>query len=289
MDAGAAHEPVMVDAVIGFLGGRGTVIDMTLGLGGHAEALLEAGVDRLIGIDRDPEAVSIATERLARFGTRFRAVVARFSDVPAENRADGVLYDLGVSSLQLDRPERGFSFRSGGPLDMRMGPEGRSAMELVNELPEEELGRLIFELGEERRARRVAAAIVRARSREPIRTTDRLARVVAGAVGGRRGGPHPARRTFQALRIAVNRELEELAASLPRAVGVLAPGGRVVAIAYHSLEDRIVKRSFREEPRLEVLTRKPLRPSEEEVVRNPRARSARLRAAELRDAEQVAA
>ncbi|HEX9717804.1 MAG TPA: 16S rRNA (cytosine(1402)-N(4))-methyltransferase, partial [Actinomycetota bacterium] len=145
---------------------------------------------------------------------------------------------------------------------------------------EEELARVLFDYGEERRARRVAAAIARARGRSPIRTTDELARVVAGAVGRRRGGPHPARRTFQALRIAVNRELEELAASLPRAVGLLTPGGRVVAIAYHSLEDRIVKRFFVEEPRLMVLTKKPLRPSPEEVARNPRARSAKLRAAE---------
>jgi 16S rRNA (cytosine1402-N4)-methyltransferase len=271
----------MVAEVTRFLGGRGTVVDMTLGAGGHAEALLEAGVDRLIGIDRDPEAIREATERLARFGARFTAVSARFSDMPVENRVDGVLYDLGVSSMQLDRPERGFSYRNPGPLDMRMGPEGDSAMDLVNSLPEEELANLIYGYGEERRSRRVAAAIVRARSRHPIETTDELARVVAGALGARRGGPHPARRTFQALRIAVNRELEELTASLPRAVSVLAPGGRVVAISYHSLEDRIVKRFFLGEPSLEVLTRKPLRPSAAEGVRNPRARSARLRAAEL--------
>jgi len=270
----------MVAEVVRFLGGRGTVVDMTIGAGGHAEALLESGVERLVGIDRDPVAIELAKERLSRFGPRFVPMQARFSDVPAGNRVDGVLYDLGVSSMQLERPERGFSYRHSGPLDMRMGPEGPSAMELVNRAPEEELSRILFEYGEERRARQVAAAISRARARRPIETTDELVRIVAGAVGRRRGGPHPARRTFQALRIAVNRELEELAASLPRTAGVLAPGGRVVVISYHSLEDRIVKRFFIAEPSLEVLTKKPLRPSAAETTRNPRARSARLRTAE---------
>ena len=280
---GAGHEPVMVDEVIRFLAGRGTVLDLTLGAGVHAEALLASGVQLLVGVDRDPEAVRLAAERLASFGPRFRAVTARFSQMPAENRVDGVLFDLGVSSLQLDRPERGFSYREGGPLDMRMGGEEEgttSAREIVGSAPEEELARIIHEYGDERRSRRVAAALVRARSRAPIETTDELARVVAGAVGRRRGGPHPARRTFQALRIAVNRELEELAASLPRAVGILAPGGRVVVIAYHSLEDRIVKRFFLDAPELEVLTGKPLRPRAAEAARNPRSRSARLRCAQ---------
>lgn len=278
MEAGG-HEPVMVAEVVRFLGERATVIDMTLGAGGHAEALLEAGVERLVGVDRDPNAIATATERLRRFGARFSAVTARFSDVPAENRVDGVLYDLGLSSMQLDSAERGFSYRKDGPLDMRMGPEGETAMDLVNFASEVELARILFEYGEERASRRVAAAIVRARSRQPIRRTDELARVVAGAVGARRGGPHPARRTFQALRIAVNRELEELTASLPRAVGALAPGGRLVAISYHSLEDRIVKRFLLQEPSLEILTKKPLTPSKAEAARNPRARSAKLRAA----------
>ncbi len=275
----------MAAEVIGFLGGRGTVIDMTLGAGGHAEALLGSGVARVIGIDRDPEAVEVAAARLSRYGDRFRAVVARFSDVPAGNRVDGVLYDLGVSSMQLDRPERGFGYRRPGPLDMRMEREGPTAKELVNDASEEDLVRILLEYGEERRARRVAAAIVRARGRGPIETTDELARVVAGALGARRGGPHPARRTFQALRIAVNRELEELAASLPRAANVLAPGGRVVVIAYHSLEDRIVKRFFLESTALRVLTKRPLRPSAEEAARNPRSRSAKLRAAERASGE----
>ena len=278
------HEPVMVQEVVRLLGGRGTVIDMTLGAGGHAEALLRSGVGRLIGLDRDPDAIRLATERLARFGERFTAVRTRFSDVPAEDRVDGVLFDLGVSSMQLDRGERGFSFRTAGPLDMRMEREGESAMDIVNTADETELANILFEYGEERRSRRVAAAIVRARARAPITTTDELARIVASALGSRRGGPHPARRTFQALRIAVNRELEELAASLPRAAGVLAPGGRVVAISYHSLEDRIVKRFLNDAPDLEVLTKKPLRASSAEAGRNPRARSAKLRAAEKREA-----
>ncbi len=279
------HEPVMVEEVLRLLGGMGKVIDMTVGAGGHAEALLRSGVERVIGVDRDPEALRIASARLAAFGDRFVAVRSRFSEVPAENRADGVLFDLGVSAMQLERAERGFSYRQGGPLDMRMGgsqePGTTSAVDLVKKLPEEELARILFEYGEERRARRVAAAIARARARSPITTTDELARVVAGAVGRRRGGPHPARRTFQALRIAVNRELEELTASLPRAVGLLTPGGRVVVISYHSLEDRVVKRFFASEPRLTLLSKKPLRPSEREIARNPRARSAKLRAAEL--------
>jgi 16S rRNA (cytosine1402-N4)-methyltransferase len=279
-----SHRPVMVDEVVRFLGGASTVIDATLGAGGHAEALLDAGVERVIGMDRDPEAIELATRRLSGFGERFTAVRTRFSQLPAENRVDGVLYDLGVSSMQLDRPERGFSYRASGPLDMRMGPDAESAMDLVNEASEEELARIVFEYGEEHRSRRVASAIVRARSRAPIRTTDELARVVASALGSRRGGPHPARRTFQALRIAVNRELEELSASLPRAVEALAPGGRVVAISYHSLEDRIVKRFVNARQDLEILTKKPLRPSSAEAAANPRSRSAKLRAAERRSA-----
>ena len=279
------HVPVMVAEVVSFLADsrRARVLDMTLGAGGHAEALLEAGVERVIGVDRDPAALTLAHERLVRFGERFRAVHSTFAEVAAEvvdGEVDGVLYDLGVSSMQLDLAERGFGYRTDGPLDMRMGgPEDDvpSAADLVNHLPERELADLIFEYGGEHRSRRIAHAIVR---RRPITTTDQLAGVVVGAVGRRPGGPHPARRTFQALRIAVNREIEELAASLPRAVGLLAPGGRVVVIAYHSLEDRVVKSAFRDDDRLRALTKKPVRPSEEEVDRNPRARSARLRAAE---------
>jgi 16S rRNA (cytosine1402-N4)-methyltransferase len=274
----------MVDEVLRYLRDGRTVLDLTLGAGGHAEALLEAGVERVIGVDRDPDAIEVAAARLMRFGDRFGAVQARFSTMPAENRVDGALLDLGVSSLQLDRPERGFSYRREGPLDMRMERQGESALDLVNTADEEELARILFELGEERRSRRVAAAIVRARARAPISTTDELARVVASALGARRGGPHPARRTFQALRIAVNRELEELAAALPRAVELLAPGGRLVVISYHSLEDRIVKRFLMTNPDLDVLTTKPLTPSKAERARNPRSRSAKLRAAEKKDA-----
>jgi 16S rRNA (cytosine1402-N4)-methyltransferase len=292
------HEPVMVAEVVEFLtGGWGTgetgagrsVADMTVGAGGHAAALLDAGVGRVIGFDRDPEALRIARERLARYGDRFTAVHRRFSQVgeaEATGPLHGVLFDLGVSSMQLDEPARGFGYRVDGPLDMRMGDrsgEGEqpvSAADLVNDLPEDELADLLFELGQEHRSRRIAAAIGRARQRARIETTDQLAGVVASAVGRRPGGPHPARRTFQALRIAVNRELEELATSLPRAVGLLGPGGRVVVLSYHSLEDGIVKRAFRDDERLRVLTKKPVRPTPSEAARNPRSRSAKLRAAE---------
>ena len=283
--ADEAHVPVLTEEIVELMRGADTVIDMTVGAGGHAEALLEAGVGRVVGVDRDPEALELAGERLARFGDRFVPVRARFSEVPriaeeASIRAvEGTLFDLGVSSLHLDRPDRGFSYREEGPLDMRMGPEGPTAGDIVNRLPEEELARIIFEHGEERASRRIARAIVRAREREPIETTAQLARIVAGAAPGRRRGPHPARRTFQALRIAVNEEVEELTASLPQAVGLLAPGGRIAAVSYHSIEDRIVKRAFLGDERLEVLTKKPVRPGEREMRRNRRARSAKLRAA----------
>jgi 16S rRNA (cytosine1402-N4)-methyltransferase len=278
------HEPVMAAEVVALLGGRRTVLDMTLGAGGHAEALLDAGVERIVGVDRDPEAVIVSSERLAAFGDRVRTVEAVFSEVDGDlvgEEVDGVLFDLGVSSMQLDRSDRGFSFRLDAPLDMRMGEGARepgpTAADLVNTTGEQELADLIYRYGDERRSRRIAAAIVRNR---PIHATGQLAGVIVSAVGRRPGGPHPARRTFQALRIAVNRELEELAASLPRAVGLLGPGGRVVVISYHSLEDGLVKRTFREDPRLLVLTKKPVRTSEAERARNPRARSAKLRAAE---------
>jgi 16S rRNA (cytosine1402-N4)-methyltransferase len=278
------HEPVMVNEVLALLGEGERVLDLTVGAGGHAEALLNEGVQRVFGVDRDPEAIELATRRLAPFGQRFRARVGRFSDVgvfeEAPDHLDGVLYDLGVSSMQLDRDERGFSFRRDAVLDMRMGgpaSDEPTAADLVNTLPERELADLLFRFGQERRSRQIAAAIVR---RRPVGTTDELAGIVVSVVGRRPGGPHPARRTFQALRIAVNRELEELAASLPRAVGLLGPGGRVVVLSYHSLEDGIVKRAFRDDDRLRILTKKPLRPSQEETARNPRARSAKLRAAE---------
>jgi 16S rRNA (cytosine1402-N4)-methyltransferase len=276
----------MVREVVELLSGAETVMDMTVGAGGHAAALLEAGTRRVIGVDRDPSALRTAGERLSAYEDRVRLVSGRFSDVTevAEeagvDHADGVLYDLGVSSMQLDQADRGFSYREVGPLDMRMGAEGTSAADVVNEYPEAELERVIRELGEERFARRIAGAIVRARTRAPLQSTRELAAVVAAAVPKRRGGPHPARRAFQAIRIEVNRETEELAASLPRAVQLLSPGGRLVAISYHSLEDRIVKHTLRNDERVQVLTKKPMRPSEAEAAANPRARSAKLRAAE---------
>jgi 16S rRNA (cytosine1402-N4)-methyltransferase len=276
------HAPVMVREVVDLLGGRRLVVDMTLGAGGHAAALLDAGVGRLVGVDRDAVALAIARERLAPFGDRFRVVLGRFSEVDQEEvggPADGVLFDLGVSSMQLDEAERGFSYRQDAPLDMRMDrdEDTPTAADLVDHLPEEELADLIFRFGEERRSRRIAAAIVR---RRPISTTDELAGAIVSAVGKRPGGPHPARRTFQALRIAVNRELEELTAALPHAAGLLGPGGRVVVISYHSLEDGTVKRAFRDDERLRILTKKPVVPDDDERATNPRARSAKLRAAE---------
>ena len=228
-------------------------------------------------------ALDVAARRLERFGSRFAPVAARFSEAPAamgmDRGVDGILYDLGVSSMQLDEPGRGFGYRADGPLDMRMDPSagGPTAADLVHDLPEEELARLIFELGEERQSRRVARAIVRARERGRIETTGELAGVVAGALGRRPGRAHPARRTFQALRIAVNREIEELTTSLPWAASVLAPGGRVVVLSYHSLEDRAVKGFVRSEPSLLPLTKSPLRPEAEEIARNPRSRGAKLR------------
>ncbi|MDQ4005966.1 MAG: 16S rRNA (cytosine(1402)-N(4))-methyltransferase RsmH, partial [Actinomycetota bacterium] len=200
------------------------------------------------------------------------------------DRVDGILYDLGVSSLQLDRDERGFSYRVDGPLDMRMGEGDTTASDVVNTYPQDELQRIIGYLGEERFAGRIAAAIVRARTRSPLTSTRELAAVVAAAVPKRRGGPHPARRTFQAIRIEVNREIEELTASLPQAARLLAPEGRLVIIAYHSLEDREAKRFLRDEESLRLLFKKPVRPSAAEAGRNPRSRSARLRAAEKRAA-----
>ena len=277
-----------MDEVVQLLHGRETIVDCTLGAGGHTEALLRAGAGLVIGIDRDPEAVEEATVRLVDFGARFRAERARFSEIEEVaarhgfESVDGVLFDLGVSSRHLDDPERGFSYRGEGPLDMRMGGESDdepSAADLVNHADEQELVRILREFGEERYAGRIARAIVR---RRPIATTNELAVIVATAVPKQRGA-HPARRTFQALRIAVNAELEELAASLPQVASLLAPHGRLVAIAYHSGEDRIVTRFVAGREDLTVLTRKPVRPADEEVEENPRARSARLRAAEKWD------
>jgi 16S rRNA (cytosine1402-N4)-methyltransferase len=286
------HTPVLGAEVVELLSGKAAVIDATVGAGGHAEALLEAGVHSVLGLDRDQAAIEVASRRLSRFGDRFRSALSRFSMLAETARgegfspAGGVLYDLGVSSMQLDDPSRGFSYRSSGPLDMRMGDEDRpNASDVVNGYPEDRLAQIFLEYGEERFARRIARAVVRARSRSPIRSTAELAAVVAGAVPKRRGGPHPARRAFQAIRIEVNGELEELTASLPHAVSLLEPSGRLVVISYHSLEDRIVKRFIAGAQALSPLTRKPVRPGAAEVSANPRSRAARLRSAELSEQE----
>jgi len=270
------------------LAAKAVVIDATVGAGGHAEALLRSGVGMVLGVDRDPSALRLAVARLSEFGTRFRTALSPFSHLgeaavaAGVERAGGVLFDLGVSSMQLDDPGRGFGYRTSGPLDMRMQQAESlpTAADVVNGYPEEDLARVIADYGEERFARRIARAIIRARERRPIASTDELAAIVAGSVPRRRRGPHPARRTFQALRIEVNRELEELAASLPQAASLLEPGGRLVVLSYHSLEDRIVKRFMAAETNLSSLSKKPLRASSHEAAANPRARSARLRAAE---------
>jgi 16S rRNA (cytosine1402-N4)-methyltransferase len=283
------HTPVLGNEVVELLSGKAAVIDATVGAGGHAEALLEAGVGSVLGLDRDPGALEVAASRLARFGKRFAVALARFSRLEeialhaGVIPVGGVLFDLGVSSMQLADPARGFSYRSAGPLDMRMGssePGRPTAADVINRYPEEQLARLIWEYGQDRFSRRIARAIARARSRSALSDTDDLAAVVAAAVPRRRGGPHPARRTFQAVRIEVNQELEELAASLPQAASILEPSGRVVVISYHSLEDRLAKRFLMGDPRLKVLTAKPLRAGPAEVAANARARSAKLRAAE---------
>jgi len=280
----------------------GLFVDATVGAGGHAEALLDAGPGvRLLGLDRDPDALAAARIRLARFRERVELRRADFGDLDAVlsdfPAPAGVLADLGVSSMQLDRAERGFSFRRDGPLDMRMGQSGRSAADVVATASVEELTRIFREFGEERMAGKIARGIVAERARGPITTTRHLARVVAEQKGSREK-IDPATRVFQALRIEVNQELVALARFLAAAVARMQQGGRVAVISYHSLEDRMVKEAFRREsgvclcpPRLpacvcgarkalEVLTRRAIRPSDAEIERNPRSRSARLRAAE---------
>ena len=287
-----AHVPVLWREAIEFLNVRpdGFYIDTTLGAGGHAEGILrrlEGG--KLLGIDRDAAALAVAQERLKGFGDKLIVMHGNFSQIDALHKAsgllpaDGVLADLGMSSLQVEDASRGFSFNLQGPLDMRMDPTtGASAADLVNQMSERELADLIFKLGEERHSRRIARAIVKGR---PYRLTTQLAQVVTRAIPSRAAlhHIHPATRTFQALRLAVNRELECLESLLARALGVLKPGGRVVILSFHSLEDRMVKRAFqgwRHQGQARILTRKIVRPSEEEVRANPRSRSAKLRAAE---------
>jgi len=285
------HVPVLLQEAIEFLDVRptGIYIDCTLGAGGHAcEVLKRLETGRLLGIDRDPEALEVAGSRLAEFGEKLMMQHGNFADIDTWHAAsglppaDGMLADLGLSSMQLDAAARGFSFSQTGPLDMRMDPTTEmTAADLVNYASERELADILFELGEERHSRRLARAIMKAR---PFRSTTDLAQVVMRAIPFQTGlhQIHPATRTFMALRLAVNRELENLDQFLSKALNVLRPGGRVVVVSFHSLEDRRVKQAFRQwqqEDRAEVLTRKVVRPQEEEVQSNPRARSARLRAA----------
>jgi len=291
------HTPVLVGEVVEGLNIRpgGTYLDATVGAGGHAVEIarrLEGG--RLVGLDRDPQALDAARERLRNFEKKVTLVQASFSQIGDVQRDlglppfQGVLADLGVSSMQLDRAERGFAIRQPGPLDMRMNPEDDlTAQEIVNTWPEKELANLLYEKGEERDSRRIARRIVHAR---PIRDTGHLATVVAGARMNRgRQRLHPATKTFLALRIAVNREEEELGQFLTRTPATLDFGGRWVVLSYHSLEDRAVKRVFQDEARdgrLKILTRKPVQTGEEEMRANPRARSAKLRIAERLSPEE---
>ena len=304
------HIPVLLEESFELLapaldGPGSLIVDCTLGLGGHAEAFLERlPQSRLIGIDRDPQALELSRKRLQRFGQRVRFVEGNFHELESLatlhgfSKPRGILADLGVSSMQLDLPERGFSFQRDGPLDMRMGATGPSARDVVNDYPEAELERIIREYGEERQARRIARAIADQRRQARIETTGELREVVVRAKGkarpGRESRVDPATLVFQALRIEVNQELDGLGEFLDQAAQQLESEGRLVVISYHSLEDRIVKNRFRETARgeidpvtgrpvseqklIEVMTRKPLRPGPVELARNPRARSARLRA-----------
>jgi 16S rRNA (cytosine1402-N4)-methyltransferase len=299
----AEHLPVLLDEAMAWLDPKpgGRYCDATLGAGGHTQAVLERSAPdgRVVGLDRDPEAIAAAGARLQPFGDRVTLVHARFSEARAVLErlgmipVDGFLVDLGVSSPQLDRAERGFSFRTDGPLDMRMDPtSGETAAELLRRVDEAELTRIIREQGEERHAARVARAIIEARRAGPVETTGKLAAIVARALPRREHNKNPATRTFQALRISVNDELGELERFLAVAADCLRPGGRLVVIAFHSLEDRIVKWRLRElagrggsgsasgPAVLKLLTKHVVVPGDEERARNPRARSARLRAAE---------
>jgi len=310
-----SHRPVLVDLVVELLGPApaGVVVDATVGGGGHAEALLDAHPHlSIVGLDRDPVAVQAASDRLARFGDRAVVRRARFDHLAevvhelGHESASGALFDLGVSSVQLDRPERGFSYRAAGPLDMRMDTDQpTSAADLVNDADLNELTDILRDFGDERYARRIARAVVAAR---PIETTTDLAAIVRDAIPApaRRRGGHPARRTFQALRIAVNRELDVLPDALDAAIDLLATGGRCVVLAYHSGEDRIVKSTFRHaatggwagpadlpppphvHPTVTLLRRGAWKPSPDEVAANPRAEAARARAVEKLPLQEVA-
>ena len=301
----APHIPVLGPQAVELLAvrDRGVYVDATFGAGGHAGAILAAGDVRVLGLDRDASAIALGADLVERAAGRLTLVEANFAELDAVARefgfdaVQGILLDLGVSSMQLDRAERGFSFRLEGPLDMRMSGSGPSAADILARASERELASIIGVLGEERHARAVARTIVAARREQEIRTTSELAAIVARVVRGRPGDIHPATRTFQALRIFVNDELHSLSEALAAAERLLAPGGRLVAIAFHSLEDRIVKtflnarsrpaapsRHLPERaqaaPSFHVLTKRPIVPDEAEISANPRARSAKLRAAE---------
>jgi 16S rRNA (cytosine1402-N4)-methyltransferase len=300
------HQPVLYNEIIQLLKVHqsGLYIDGTVGAGGHARGILEASSPDglLLGFDVDATALQIAQKKLESFKGRVFLVHSSFKDLRKQldvmgwQMVDGILFDLGLSSMQLDMPERGFSFRSNADIDMRFNQQDfLSAKELVNNLPEKDLADLLYKFGEERRSRQVAKAIVKAR---PIASTLKLAEVIASATRSGRPGMHPATRSFQALRIAVNDELAVLEAALPQAIASLKPEGRLAVIAYHSLEDRVIKHYFRQEskqcicpperivctcghqPTVKVITRRPVRPQDEEIGRNPRARSARLRVIE---------
>ena len=287
------HVPVLCDEVIDLLQPRdgGLYVDGTLGLGGHTQAILERSTPagRVIGFEWDAEALARAQERLTLYWDRLRTVQASYADLLAElaalnvERIDGLLVDLGVSSLQLDHAERGFSFRTDAPLDMRMDRRNPvTAASLVARLSAEQLADIFYHYGEERQARRIARFLVEAREAEPVTTTGRLAEIVAAAVPRKFHPPriHVATRVFQALRIAVNTELDNLVRLLETAPAVLAPGARIAVIAFHSLEDRIVKQAFAGNPAYRVLTRRPIEPQPAETQKYPPARSAKLRVAE---------
>lgn len=291
------HVPVLVREIVEYLQcGQGKIfLDCTVGMGGHAEAILKASEPdgRLMGLDWDETALKVANERLSVFGRRVTLIREDFAglesllETQGIQQADGILFDLGVSSLQLSDPERGFSFQYEGPLDMRMDRRiRRMAADWVNRMPARALMDVLYQYGEERFSGRITRAIIRERAKRPIRTTRQLADIVVRAVPAskRLRRLHPATRTFQALRILVNHELEDLSNTIRMAVRRLCPGGRICMIAFHSLEDRIVKQTFREMAKesgiIRIITRKPVRPSAQEVDRNPRSRSARLRVAE---------
>ena len=284
------HATVMAREVTDALAPRvgGLYVDVTLGGGGHSEAILEREPNaRVIGLDRDPAALEATSKRLERFGDHFHASKATFSELEAAlarfdvNEVDGLVADLGVSSPQLDDAERGMSFRAQGPLDMRMDPtSGETAAELIHRLSSDELADVIYHYGEERRSRRIARCVKQADEAGELGTTLDLRRAVVRAVGPARiGGVDPATRTFQAIRIAVNRELDEIESLLAVCKRVVRPGGVIAIISFHSLEDRLVKRATHERDAWEPLTKKPVAPTDEECAKNPRARSAKLRAA----------